>query len=116
MNFFTFCVLFSSLFLSSCASMRGGLTAASLTGVTVGAASGAVFAPRNKSKVAVKGALVGGVLGLVTGYFTHKALEKRDRKVRRELLFNLENFGVDGIEKEKKPVCPLLGGKNHARF
>ena len=118
MNFFTFSVLFSSLFFSSCASMRGSLSVASLSGVAVGATTGAVFAPQNKSKVAFKGALIGGVIGLAAGYFAHKALEKRDRKVRRELLFNLENFGVDGIEKgrEPKPACSLLGGKGHASF
>ncbi len=110
-----FFALSSALLLGGCASTKGSVLLGGLTGATVGAGTGAALAPRKKGKVALKGALIGGALGLAASYFAHQALEKRDRRVRRELLFNLENFGVDGLSGQNSPPsssCSLLRENN----
>lgn len=83
-----------------CASMKGSLATGVVTGAAIGAGSGAGFASEDRGGAALKGALIGGVVGLVSSYFIHGALENRDADVRRETLLNLERFGVEGIPSQ----------------
>ncbi len=66
------------------------------TGVTIGFATGAYFSQQQRNKNALIGSLTFGLIGATIGYFSHKKLEKRDQKIRRETLLNLEEFGVSG--------------------
>jgi len=53
----------------------------------------------------IKGALLGGVALGLTSYVIHHSLEKRDQRVRRDTLMNLERYevyGFDGVPKEEK--------------
>lgn len=64
----------------------------------VGAAAGALITqqhPRGKSvKSKSIGALAGALISGVVGFFVHKGAERRDAKIRRDTLFNLDKFDV----------------------
>ncbi|MBF0363832.1 MAG: hypothetical protein HQK49_22620 [Oligoflexia bacterium] len=87
-----FLLLFTGHF-AGCSSIEKTVT----VGLLTGAVSGAVITPgivkQNKKDALVIGALVGAALGGVAGYFTHKKLDERDEKIRKDTIFNLENFG-----------------------
>ncbi len=88
-----FAILTIALLLASCSTMRKTLVAGAAVGATTGTFAGATAARKDKKEAALKGALIGGLLGAVMGWFTHKRLEKRDYKTRRELLLKLERLG-----------------------
>ena len=100
-------VLPIALLLGSCSTMKRTLMTGAITGATTGTFAGAVVAKKDKKEASVKGALIGGILGLGLSWFAHKRLEKRDHKTRRELLLNLERFGV-GEPKAKGKAGPVL--------
>ena len=81
------------LLFTGCSSIEKTVT----VGLLTGAASGAVIAPglvkQNKKDAFIIGALAGAAIGGVAGYFTHKKLDERDEKIRKDTIFNLENFG-----------------------
>ncbi|MBF0361165.1 MAG: hypothetical protein HQK49_09145 [Oligoflexia bacterium] len=86
-------LLFFLSLLPSCSTIEKSVT----VGLIAGGVGGAVIAPglvrEDKKKALVLGALVGMALGGIGGYFTHKKLDERDEKTRKDTIFNLENFG-----------------------
>lgn len=80
--------------LIGCSTMRESLVVGAGSGAATGAIGAASIADKNKGQAAVQGALIGGLIGGVASYFLHKGLDKRDQRVRRETLFNLEKFDV----------------------
>lgn len=79
--------------MNGCASMKGTIFA----GTTTGAATGFLVGPtfnRESRDARLTGALIGAVVGGVSGYFLHKTLEDRDSKIRKETLFNLDKYNV----------------------
>jgi hypothetical protein len=69
-----------------------------ITGVTSGAATGAITGSmsggHNKGKGAATGALIGAAVGGLASYIIHGTLEKRDTKIRKRTLLNLDKFSV----------------------
>ena len=90
-----------ALSVSGCATMSGSLLVGAGTGAAVGTASGVGFS-NDKGDGAWKGALIGGAVGLISSYFIHNGMEKRDADVRRDTLLNLERFGVEGIPSQSQ--------------
>ena len=80
------------LLTSSCSTLKESMITGIGTGAITGATAGIVGGTQKKH--AVGGLLVGGLIGAVSSYFIFKGLEKRDQKIRRETLFNLEKFDV----------------------
>lgn len=95
------CVLVG-LSLVGCASMKGSLLVGTGTGAALGTAAGAGFSSHDRGGGAWKGALIGAGIGLVSSYFIHNGLEKRDADTRRETLLNLERFGVEGLPSQSQ--------------
>ncbi len=85
------------LSLCGCATTSKSLLMGVGTGAAVGTAAGVGFSSHDRGGGAWKGALIGAGVGLVSSYFIHNGMEKRDADVRRETLLNLERFGVEGI-------------------
>ena len=85
--------ILSHFYLSSCAST----TQSTLLGASIGASTGAITGGITKKdhKGSLLGALFFGLMGGLSGYWGHKALEKRDEKVRKESVFQLENYLLD---------------------
>lgn len=79
--------------LMGCTTMKESL----LLGAVSGAATGAVInnsVDRDNPNASTNGAIAGAVVGLAASYLIHDGLEKRDSKVRRETLLNLDKFNV----------------------
>lgn len=83
--------------ITGCASLKESLILGASSGATVGGIAGAQT-PVDQSENTIKGAVLGGVIGGLFSYILHGSLEKRDAKVRRESLMNLEHFDVMGYE------------------
>ena len=66
------------------------------SGTATGLAGGVFMGQGNKGKAALTGTLLGALVGGVASYFIHKGVESRDEKVRKETLFNLDQYGVSG--------------------
>ena len=71
----------------------------------LGAGSGAVIGgiagsqmSGDRSENAIKGAVIGGVAMGLASYVIHNSLDKRDERVRRETLMNLEHYDVLGFD------------------
>ncbi|MCT4642793.1 MAG: glycine zipper domain-containing protein [Bacteriovoracaceae bacterium] len=89
-----FLILTLSTVIVSCSTIsRSSWTGAGLGAVT-GAALGHSLNRENKGKGALVGAALSGLIGAGIGYLTHKGLEKRDERVRKETLFNLDKYDV----------------------
>ncbi len=89
----TLCIS-SALVCSSCSTTKDSITLGVITGSVAGAVGGKTLSHTQRDKKAKVAAASGAILGGIVSYFIHKGLEKRDAKVRKETLFNLENFGV----------------------
>ena len=103
-----FCTTLGILLLSGCSTMKHSLVIGGITGAAAGTVTGAVIRPTDKKENAVTGALIGGLVGLAASYFIHGGLEKRDEKTRKELLLNLNRFGVGGVPKTDTDGNPAL--------
>lgn len=93
-NIYTTIMMFTLLF-TGCSTA----TKSTFLGMGVGVSTGAITsAIMNKDKKgAALSALTFGLIGTLTGFFGHDLLKKRDANVRKETIFNLEKFGVQGM-------------------
>lgn len=79
--------------LIGCTTMKESLLLGTLSGATVGAIVNSNM-DRDHENSSQSGALVGAIIGLTSSYFIHESLEKRDSRIRRETLLNLDRFNV----------------------
>ena len=63
------------------------------TGVLGGAYIGELHSKEYKNSIEI-GILTGLLFGAAGGYFLYKESERRNEKIRRETLFNLDKYGV----------------------
>lgn len=98
-----------SLLISGCATSSKSTFFGIGSGLTIGAASGAIN-KHSSGQAILTSALFMGVIGGLIGYLGHQELEDRDADVRKETLFNLEKYGVSGFSNNIKPL--LKEGKN----
>jgi hypothetical protein len=98
-------LVLNPLILSSCATMSDSL----ILGASSGAATGAIISNQTQGNSST-GAAVGALIGGISAYFIHKGIEKRDEKVRRQTLLNLEKFDVSTPPKSAAPPIPTSGG------
>jgi uncharacterized membrane protein YeaQ/YmgE (transglycosylase-associated protein family) len=90
-------VLYSTLLTLLCTgcATKGKTTLLGMSlGVSTGAITGAVM--KKDKKGVLLSTLAFGLIGTLTGLFGHGLLEKRDAITRKETVFNLEKFGVQG--------------------
>ena len=101
--------------MSGCASLRDSLVLGAGTGVAAGAVAGS-FVGSNSTENAIKGAVIGGIVGSVASYFVHGSLESRDAEVRKDTLFNLEEYEVMGFDKPYSSKHKEFGAKSSKCF
>ena len=94
-----------SLILCSCATMSDSL----ILGIGSGAAAGSAISNQNNGDKGA-GAAVGAVIGGLSAYLIHKGIEKREEKIRRDTLLNLEKFDVSTPPKSGMVSIPTGGG------
>jgi uncharacterized membrane protein YeaQ/YmgE (transglycosylase-associated protein family) len=102
-------LIISAILFTSCSTATKSTFLGMGVGVSTGAMTGAIM---NKDK---KGVLIGslafGLIGSLTGFFGHEALKKRDANVRKNTVFNLEKFGVQGMPNSDYFLESLLKQK-----
>lgn len=96
---------FFSLIISSCATMSDSM----ILGIGSGAAAGAVISHQGEGDQGT-GAAVGAVVGGLSAYLIHKGVAKREEKIRRETLLNLDKFDVSAPPKSGTISIPTGGG------
>ena len=84
-------------------------------GVAIGTVTGAtslalISHETKKDKGAFIGALSGAVVGGVASYFIHKGLQKRDAKIRKATLFNLDKYGTSSLPYRHKSLPEVVPG------
>ena len=79
---------------SGCATMKESLATGFATGATIGAIGGAAIHRQERPKAMAIGVISGGIIGLLISKFTHDNLERRDARVRRKTLFDLDKHRV----------------------
>ncbi len=92
------------LMTSGCATMRDSMILGAGSGFAAGAVTGAMASSESKGTGAMIGGAIGAGVGLVAAYFTHKSLEDRDSKIRKDTLFSLEKFGVSDVPNQSSAV------------
>ena len=80
-----------------CATVRQTMSLGAGMGAAGGAASGALIARRMKGKAAIEMGVVMAILGGLSGHLIHKGIEAKGEKVRRKILFDLENYGEEEL-------------------
>lgn len=89
---------------TGCATMKESV----LLGIGSGAAGGSIIGAtanfEDRGSGAIAGSLVGAVVGGLTSYFIHQGLESRDAEIRKDTLFGLDKFGVQGVPKGSSAV------------
>ncbi len=88
---------------SGCSTLSDSL----IVGVGTGAAAGAVVASNlngGRSEQALTGAAIGAAMGALGSYLIYGGLQKRDYRVRRETLLNLERYDVSGVPPTTAPI------------
>lgn len=105
-------ILISSTFhLSACSTLSDSL----ILGIGSGAATGAIVGGQIRDSGgdrAGAGAAIGAAVGGLSAYLIHKSFEKREEKIRRETLLNLEKYDVSSPPKNKSEPVPI--GQGHA--
>ncbi len=91
--FFVF-LLSLTLILNACSTLSDSL----ILGVGSGAIVGGAVS-RQGHKDANSGMAIGAAVGGLSAYLIHKGIEKREEKIRRETLLNLEKFDVSAPKK-----------------
>ena len=97
--------------ISSCSTLNKSVLLGASTGALGGAYIGKLHSKEYKNSTEI-GILTGLLFGAAGGYFLYKESEKRNEKIRRETLFNLDKHGIiqdfdfsvpskkEGIKKE----------------
>lgn len=80
-----------------------------ILGIGSGAAVGAMIAQQKQSD-AGKAAGTGAVIGGISAYLIHKGIKKREEKIRRETLLNLDKFDVSTPPKPSPNSNSESGG------
>lgn len=96
--------------LVGCSTLKDSVILSAGTGLLIGAVAGAQ-APGDRGENSLKGGVLGGVLVGFAGYAIHQSLEKRDDRVRRETLMNLEHYEVLGFDKKRAEMSPMNDGR-----
>lgn len=94
-----------SPFLSSCSTMSDSL----ILGIGSGAAAGFAVSQPGPGDPGT-GAAIGAVVGGLSAYLIHKNVERRDEKIRRETLLNLDKFDVSTPAKSGTVSIPAGDG------
>ena len=75
------------------------------SGAVVGGLAASSMATSDHQKRTTNGAVAGAVLGGLTAYIIHRVIDRKESRVRRETLFNLESHGIttgfDGVDIKK---------------
>lgn len=88
------------------------MTESLLLGLGTGAVGGVVISNQSgggSSEKVGTGAAIGAAVGGLSAYFIHKGMEKRDERLRRETLLNLEKYDVSAPQR-LSPTAPAHGG------
>lgn len=95
-----FCVILLMISFVSCSTMKDSVSLGMATGAATGLGAGAIASKNKKTKGMLIGAGVGAAVGGLSSYIIHKLLGKRDNKVRKDTLFNLEKYNVESSIKD----------------
>ena len=85
-----------------CISMVSLLAASNPAGAVVGGVGGAILNYRNKGRNAAIGAASTGVVCALLAHILHGQLQRREERLKKDVLFQLDTFGVPGIAQFKK--------------
>lgn len=96
--------------MTGCSTMRDSLIVGAGSGVLLGGIAGNQM-DGDRGENAIKGAVIGGVVGGLASYFIHNSLESRDARVRKETLLNLENYEVLGFDGASNSSNRSASGK-----
>lgn len=87
-------ILMTMLSTISCSTMRDSLLTGIGSGAALGAAGGSLSGSHDKKKATIAGALIGAAIGGIGSYFLHKKIKRKEEKIRRDTLFNLDRHDV----------------------
>ena len=79
--------------ISSCSTLNKSVLLGASTGVLGGAYIGELHSKEYKNSTEI-GILTGLLFGATGGCFLYKESERRNGKIRRETLFNLDKYGI----------------------
>ena len=96
------CILSLTTMLSSCSTTSRTTWLSAGIGSLTGATAGYFLADKERGKKTMQSAAISAVIGATIGYFTHKGLQERDEKIRKETLFNLDKYNVYNPKKNGK--------------
>ena len=91
---FTLFLLLTFIVATSCATSRKNLVTGAVLGGASGALSGALIAQRRKGEAALTMGLIFAFVGATGGFFADRAIKKESERVRRQTLFNIEQYGM----------------------
>jgi len=80
-----------------------------ILGIGSGAAVGAAISPQEQHDRG-KNAAIGAAVGGLSAYLIHKGIKKREEKIRRETLLNLDKFDVSKPTTTNPTSIPTSGG------
>ena len=85
--------------LVGCSTMRDSVLVGTAVGAGMGVVGGVTLNSESRGSGALIGGLIGAAVGALGGVIFHKVLEGRDDQTRRETLFNLDKFNIQGPSK-----------------